>query len=563
MNVTVGNPGWVADALGLKATAEVKSEQEKIGLEIKKEIEVKEIEGKGFKAYSIKTSGEHNSDEDKVYVDTEGNVVLIDMMGGYAKDKRVVEREGKIEVMNDMDFASKVMKEDYRFNDKDQQERLKREFERHQGINSWVGDKLKDLLVDGLEKIAGDGVEVSDVKLKLSNVFEKVNNELRNVRRDLEEVGLRSREGLGGTAVFGKLVKGRGEGWHFVGLRIGDARVGVRKANGETEIFPNEGLSVENYACGEFPLELYLARRNITEGSLTGNERDIDNLKGIDITLEQGDQLLFMTDGITDSLEREDRRNPWGELIKVWHKNAGSPEKTLGELAKKSWELTDKLRAADSRTRGKGVIEGFFPKKYKDDQGGVLLEIRKELEMADKGKEMREIGFKTKVVRMIVNILETLKEGQKEEISLNEFVVEDFLNRMAEMTKEELMAGARELYPDKKPDIALAQMYADLMETVIDLKLDMNGRASSGKLQNESYTEAAIDCINRIKRGEVTQQVLEDLVYGLGGINEGYRLLMIRQAFAGNYPNQKGGVLQAQFYADLMATMLELRKKKP
>lgn len=395
-------------------------------------------EKESCKIYHFCRSGEHNTGEDKIEVDPQkGLVVLVDMMGEHGKGYRVVlMSDGKSEVMSELQYAREVLGEkSISSSDQDQQKRIEQGFGRYPTVGSWAGDKLVNNLAHDLEMMNVNFVHVEDLERDLKSIARKGNEALGEANTQLHQMGLPAGSvggiyDTGGVGVFGKLVTVGGER-HWAGLRIGDVRIGIRRANGKIEILPCGRAAIESYAEGDFnSLNDYLNSRNIVGQALLGRESNLKGLKLVDIPVEKGDQMIFLTDGITDSLEWVQkpllgRLDPWKVLKEIWNDHALTPEEVVLALAERAAALTQEYQRLRQEGKKKDVIGGCLPKRYLDDQAGALVVIGGELTAVEKEEAKRQ-GWQEVAERFTKDGIEQLADLEKNNEKLKRWQAENF-----------------------------------------------------------------------------------------------------------------------------------------
>jgi len=310
------------------------------------------------------------------------------MMGGHAKGIRAGMVEGQLVVTND-----------YRY--------------KEWGVSggSWVGDKAVNGFARALSRMRDEFGSEQEVEVALRAIAKGVNQVIYDSNEQLAQL-LRDRVDAGGVGVFGKIVMIKGERC-FVGLRNGDARVGIKKKEGEVEFERNEGFSVESYVEGGIELSTFWNTRNRVNTAFQGKDKDVDGCEFFALNVEEGDEIILLTDGITDSLEYVGGGDPWQKIKAIWNK--AKPGNLLQDLANEARRL--ELERADQVSRGeihpqeKGVIEGCLPKMYGDDQGGVLIRVGKEPIVGD--QEITVDNYQQVLMGRMGGIKEAIQSGEK------------------------------------------------------------------------------------------------------------------------------------------------------
>ena len=381
------------------------------------------------KMESLVRRGEN--DEDKVWSsETAGAAAIIDMMGGHAKGIRAGMVEGQL-----------VATSDYRYK------------EWGSSAGSWVGDKAVNGFARALSKMREELGSEQEAETALRAIAKGVNQVIYNSNEQLTQLLGGRRVDAGGVGVFGKTVMIEGKRC-FVGLRNGDVRVGIKKKDGEVKFEKNEGYSVESYGGDGNKLHEFWNRRNSVNTAFQGRDGDVDECKFFALNVEEGDEIILLTDGITDSLEYVDGSDPWQKIKAIWNK--AKPGSLLQDLADEARRLeSERARAvAEGRTRPNilFVVEGCLPKGYGDDQGGVLIRVGKELGGGD--QEITVDNYQQVLMERMREIKIAIQEGG------NKVSVEKALASMIADVARAREMGASSEHIDKimKPVLKLATM---------------------------------------------------------------------------------------------------------
>jgi hypothetical protein len=415
-------------------------------------------------------------DEDKVWSsETAGAAAVIDMMGGHAKGIRVGMIKDKGEkVYDEISFGKEVLNKHWTIDDLEGIREIKEEFERWgSSAGSWVGDKTVNGFARALSRMRGEFGSEQEVEMALRAIARGVNQVIHDSNEQLAQF-FSYPVNAGGVGVFGKIVMIQGERC-FVGLRNGDARVGIKKKEGEVEFERNEGESVESYVkdCNDCDarfkveekrrkakrqnLSTFWNTRNRVNTAFQGKDGDVNGCEFFALNVEKGDEIILLTDGITDSLEYVDGGDPWQKIKAIWNK--AKPGSLLQDLANEARRLeSERTKAvAEGKTRPNTllVIEGCLPKGYGDDQGGILIRVGRE--PVAEGQEITAENYQQVLMGRIGEIREAIQEGKKVSVE----------KALASMIAD--VAGAREVGADSehidkimKPVLKLATMVYDV-----------------------------------------------------------------------------------------------------
>ena len=370
-------------------------------------------EFEGVKIESLVRAGEN--DEDKVWSsETAGAAAVIDMMGGHAKGIRagMVENKGEraYRVQNVFDFAQEVLKKNWTIDDSSRIQEILEGWGSSAG--SWVGDKAVSGFARALSKMREEFGSEQEAEVALRAIAKGANKVIRDSNERLARSLGRYRVDAGGVGVFGKIVMIEGKRC-FAGLRNGDARVGIKKKEGGVEFERNEGFSVESYVKGGIELSTFWNIRNRVNTAFQGKDGDVDGCEFFALNVEEGDEIILLTDGITDSLEYVDGGDPWQKIKAIWSK--AKPGNLLQDLADEARRLeSERTKAvAEGRTGPNTllVVEGCLPKGYGDDQGGVLIRVGKEPLVG--GQEVTIDNYQQVLMGRMKEIGKAIEGGEK------------------------------------------------------------------------------------------------------------------------------------------------------
>lgn len=409
-------------------------------------------EFEGVKIESLVRAGEN--DEDKAWSsETAGAAAVIDMMGGHAEGIRVGMIKDKGEkVYDEISFGEEVLNKHWTTDDLEGIREIKEEFERWgSSAGSWVGDKAVNGFARALSKMREEFGSEQEVEVALRTIAKGVNQVIHDNNEQLAQL-LGYRVDAGGVGVFGKIVMIQGERC-FVGLRNGDVRVGIKKKEGEVEFERNEGFSVESYVKGGIELSTFWNTRNRVNTAFQGKDKDVDGCEFFALNVEKGDEIILLTDGITDSLEYVEGDDPWQKIKAIWNK--AKPGNLLQDLANEARRLeSERTKAVAEGVTGSNtllVIEGCLPKGYGDDQGGVLIRVGKE--PVAEGQEITVENYQQVLRGRMGEIRKAIQGGEK--VSIEKVLV----GMIVDMARaREAGAGSEHIDEIMKPVLKLTNM---------------------------------------------------------------------------------------------------------